>query len=128
MNAKNFFTLLAATALLLFTSHAAENKTLYSCGMHPQVIQDHPGNCPICGMKLTPIRKQGEAAAASTSAIAIDPVTMQNMNLRTAVVTNGPLRRIIRSVGSVDFDETSLVDITTKFRGWIEKLYVDTTG
>ena len=35
-----------------------EEKTLYTCGMHPQVIQDHPGNCPICGMKLTPIRKQ----------------------------------------------------------------------
>jgi hypothetical protein len=33
-------------------------KTLYTCGMHPQIIQDHPGNCPICGMKLTPIRKQ----------------------------------------------------------------------
>ena len=37
---------------------AQESKTLYTCGMHPQVIQDHPGNCPICGMKLTPIRKQ----------------------------------------------------------------------
>jgi hypothetical protein len=25
-------------------------KQLWTCGMHPQVIQDHPGNCPICGM------------------------------------------------------------------------------
>lgn len=33
------------------------NKQLWTCGMHPQVIQDHPGNCPICGMKLVP--KQG---------------------------------------------------------------------
>ena len=24
----------------------------YTCKMHPQVHQDHPGNCPICGMKL----------------------------------------------------------------------------
>ncbi|MCI0530814.1 MAG: efflux RND transporter periplasmic adaptor subunit [candidate division Zixibacteria bacterium] len=30
--------------------------TLYSCGMHPNVISDKPGNCPICGMKLTPIQ------------------------------------------------------------------------
>src|SRR5215471_8797862 len=36
------------------------SKTLYTCGMHPQVVQDHPGNCPICGMKLTPIRKGAE--------------------------------------------------------------------
>jgi RND family efflux transporter MFP subunit len=50
------------------------------------------------------------------------------MNVRTGLVTNGPLRRIIRSVGTVDFDETSLAEVTTKFKGWIEKLYVDTTG
>lgn len=35
----------------------SQNKQLWTCGMHPQVIQDHPGNCPICGMKLVP--KQG---------------------------------------------------------------------
>src|SRR5207244_825973 len=46
----------------------------------------------------------------------------------TAVVTNGPLRRTIRSVGVVEFDEASLADVTTKFKGWIEKLYVDSTG
>ena len=33
-------------------------KTLYTCGMHPQVVQDHPGDCPICGLKLEPVRKQ----------------------------------------------------------------------
>jgi RND family efflux transporter MFP subunit len=31
-------------------------KQLWTCGMHPQVIQDHPGYCPICHMKLTPIK------------------------------------------------------------------------
>jgi len=39
-----------------------ENKQLYSCGMHPEVISDEPGNCPICGMKLTPIRDSGNGA------------------------------------------------------------------
>ncbi len=53
--------------------HAAEmpaEKTLYTCGMHPQVIQDHPGNCPICGMKLTPIRKQAGTAGAEAGTAA----------------------------------------------------------
>ncbi len=40
-------------------------KQLWTCGMHPQVIQDHPGNCPICGMKLTPV-KGSTATAAPT--------------------------------------------------------------
>jgi len=150
---------------------------LYACGMHPAVIQNKPGNCPICGMKLTPIRKQPGAATALASAtpfgssrerkikyykstlllgemsptprkdslgmdmvpvyeekaqgastITIDPVTVQNMGIRVGVVTTGPLRRTIRTVGVIDFDETALADVTTKFKGWIEKLYVDATG
>jgi len=152
---------------------ATREKTLYTCGMHPQVIQDHPGNCPICGMKLTAMRKQGgtagasappderkikyykstmmpgevretpgkdsmgmdmvpvyedAAAAAESLAIEIDPVTTQNMGIRTAAVTRGPLRRAIRTVGVIDYDETTLADVTTKVKGWIEKLYVNATG
>jgi multidrug efflux pump subunit AcrA (membrane-fusion protein)/ribosomal protein S27E len=150
---------------------APEVKTLYTCGMHPQIIQDHPGNCPICGMKLTPIRKQTatdqasapagerkikyykstmnpgetgqqpgkdsmgmdlvpvyENAANESQTIAIDPSTIQMMDIRTAEVTRGPLRRVIRTVANVDYDETALADVTTKYKGWIEKLYVDATG
>ena len=148
-------------------------KTLYTCGMHPQIIRDKPGDCPICGMKLVPVRKQPSpptSAAASkdgadrkvnyykstmmlgeisqvprrdsmgmdmvpvyegeddSGAISIDPVTTQNMGLRTAVVTKGAVRRNIRTVGAIDFNETALSDVTTKFKGWIEKLYVDSTG
>ena len=66
--------------------------------------------------------------AAESSIITIDPVTMQNMDLRTGPVTRGPLRRVVRTVGVVDFDETALTDVTTKFKGWVEKLYVDSTG
>jgi RND family efflux transporter MFP subunit len=155
----------------------AKEEQLYTCGMHPQVIQNKPGNCPICGMKLTPVRKgagakpvpataasgSGErkvkyytstmnpgevsptprkdstgmdmvavyedaAATAESPPIVIDPVTIQNMDLRTGLVTRGALRRVVRTVGVVDFDETAVTDVTTKFRGWIEKLYVDATG
>ena len=100
------------------------HKTIYTCGMHPQVVQDTPGNCPICGMKLT----QNKAGAAASQAIAVDPVTTQNMGIRTALVTRGPLRRTIRTVGAIDYNETAMEDVTTKFKGWIERLYVDATG
>lgn len=151
---------------------ASSDKTFYTCGMHPWIIQDHPGNCPICGMKLEPIHKpaaaeatpgtgQGKilyykstmiagetspkpgkdsmgmemvpvyadmAGAAQSSAITIDPATIQLMNLQTTEVTRGPLRRTIRTVGTIDYNETALTDVTTKFKGWIEKLHVDATG
>ena len=109
---------------------ASSGKTLYTCGMHPQVIQDHPGNCPVCGMKLTPIHNGGDAESTNpgTSVIAVDAATLQNMNLRTAPVQTGPLRKTIRTFGTIDYNETTLADMTTKFKGWIEKLNVDATG
>lgn len=36
-------------------------KQLYTCPMHPQIISDKPGNCPICGMNLVPLKKQEES-------------------------------------------------------------------
>jgi RND family efflux transporter MFP subunit len=106
---------------------AAGGKTLYTCGMHPWIIQDHPGNCPICGMKLEPIH-QNAAGATNSSAIAVDPATIQLMNIQTTEITGGPLRRSIRTVGTIDYNETALADVTTKFKGWIEKLNADATG
>jgi len=32
----------------------SEPRTIYTCPMHPEVEQDHPGECPICGMALEP--------------------------------------------------------------------------
>jgi RND family efflux transporter MFP subunit len=129
--------LTGGTALVLTSCGAdsgpsaeVKEEQLYTCGMHPEVIEHKPGLCPICGMKLTPVRKQTatKAAAAESAVITIDPVTRQNMDLRTGPVTRGPLRRVVRTVGVVDFDETALTDVTTKFKGWVEKLYVDSTG
>jgi len=35
--------------------------------MHPQVIQDHPGICPICHMKLVPLNVNSDAEAGNSS-------------------------------------------------------------
>ena len=78
-------------------------------------------------MDMVPVY-ENEAAAASSSVIAIDPVTIQEMDIRTTPVVRGPLRRTIRTVGTIDYNETALADVTTKFKGWIEKLDVDATG
>ena len=37
---------------------AGVHKQMYQCPMHPQIILDHPGDCPICGMKLVPMARE----------------------------------------------------------------------
>jgi len=157
---------------------AKTHQQLYTCGMHPLVLQKEPGECPICHMRLTPLKQdQGEdegagdegnasgkprkilywrapmdpgfiskkpgkspmgmdlvpvydddGGAGSKTAVRIDPVTVQNMGIRTQVVTKGPLARTIRTVGRVAYDEQTVRYVDTKFSGWIETLQVDVTG
>src|SRR4051794_18677990 len=38
----------------------AKSDVKYTCPMHPQVLEDHPGSCPICGMTL--VKKSGQAS------------------------------------------------------------------
>src|SRR3989338_204149 len=38
----------------------AEGKTVYTCPMHPEIRQDHPGDCPKCGMHLEPLSPSGD--------------------------------------------------------------------
>jgi Cu+-exporting ATPase len=39
----------------------AGGSTIYTCPMHPEVRQDHPGNCPKCGMTLEPLLPELDA-------------------------------------------------------------------
>ncbi|OGU54587.1 MAG: efflux transporter periplasmic adaptor subunit [Ignavibacteria bacterium RBG_13_36_8] len=51
--------ILAGVLFILMPSGSGSDvgeKQLYTCGMHPQIISDEPGNCPICEMKLVPIK------------------------------------------------------------------------
>lgn len=105
----------------------SERKILYwRAPMDPNYISDKPGKSPM-GMDLVPVYAD-EAEAATGPMIRIDPVTIQNMGIRTAPLRRGPLVKTIRTVGRVDYDEQLLSFINTKFTGWIEKLYVSETG
>ncbi len=62
---------------------SAEAKQQYTCGMHPQIISDEPGYCPICEMKLTPIRRTSFAPISGERKIAywaapMDPAYTRN--------------------------------------------------
>lgn len=101
---------------------------LWTCGMHPQVIQDHPGECPICHMKLTPLESDATAVSAAGSMLTIDPVVVQNMGVRTARAAEGPLRREVRVAGFVEEAQPLIHDVSLRVSGWIVKLQANTEG
>jgi Cu(I)/Ag(I) efflux system membrane fusion protein/cobalt-zinc-cadmium efflux system membrane fusion protein len=95
--------------------------------MDPTYIRNEPGKSPM-GMDLVPVYEEEGEEKEPTSTIRIDPVTVQNMGIRTTPVMRKPITKTIRTFGNVTFDETSLVSVNTKFDGWIEGLYVDFVG
>lgn len=112
--------------LPLGATPAVAKKQMYTCGMHPFIIQDHPGLCPICGMELTPL-KEGSGGKGG-QVIKIDPVTSQKMGIRTAEAMLRPLVHTIRTVGLVDYEEPGQRSINAKVSGWVEALMVNQSG
>jgi Cu(I)/Ag(I) efflux system membrane fusion protein/cobalt-zinc-cadmium efflux system membrane fusion protein len=112
------------TASAATTTPTGERKIKYwRAPMDPTYISDEPGKSPM-GMDLVPVYEDEIAEGA----ISIDPITVQNMGLRTALVGTGELTKTIRTVGHIDYDEKRLYIVNTKITGWIEKLHVNTTG
>ncbi len=101
-------------------------KQLYTCGMHPEVISEDPGYCPLCGMKLTPRRDGG--GGGSQGSLVIDPTTSQNMGVKTAAATYRTLSREIRAFGKIDIAEPMIQSVNLKVPGWVERLFVDYEG
>ena len=95
--------------------------------MDPTYIRDEPGKSPM-GMDLVPVYEEEGGEKEPTSTIRIDPVTIQNMGIRTAPVIRKPVTKTIRTFGNVTYDETRMVSVNTKFDGWIEKLHVNFLG
>jgi len=92
--------------------------------MDPTYIRNKPGKSPM-GMDLVPVY---EDEAQSGGTISIDPVTAQNMGVRTAEVVSGNLSRRIRTVGRIGYEESKQYAINAKIGGWVEKLYVNQSG
>lgn len=93
--------------------------------MDPNYVRTGPGKSPM-GMDLVPVYEDDEAS--SEGVIKIDPVTVQTIGVRTAVASKGSMSSSIRAVGRVTYDEKLVEHMHTKVSGWVEKLYVDTTG
>lgn len=105
-------------------------KQMFQCPMHLQIIQDHFGTCPICGMDLVPMEElQGGASSVEGLAtITIDHERQQLIGLRTVEVAVGPISGELRTLGRITVDETRVRKVNVKVEGFVEKLFVDFVG
>jgi Cu(I)/Ag(I) efflux system membrane fusion protein len=99
----------------------------YRNPMNPEVTSPVPAKDAM-GMDYIPVYAADAEGAGRAGTVQIDPVTVQNIGVRTAEAERRSIGRTIQTVGRVDYDEQRLVQLHPKTEGWVEKLYVDTTG
>jgi membrane fusion protein, copper/silver efflux system len=100
----------------------------YTCSMHPQIRQDEPGKCPICGMNLIPVSAQQQISKSDHQHISMSPEAFALANVQTQKVKTVSPEHEVYLTGKVAVNEQRLAVITANFSGRIEKLFIDFTG
>lgn len=117
------------TAPQIAPATGASAPTEWTCSMHPQVRQQGPGDCPLCGMDLIPVGGISEEASdAGPRGIRLSERARRLGGVRTATVERRFVETTLPLQGRVDFDESRLAHITARFPGRLERLFVDFTG
>ena len=100
----------------------------YRNPMDPTITSPVPARDGM-GMDYLPVyADEAERALGAGATVVIDPVVVQNMNVQTETATRRDLRHEIRTVGYLEYDQERMVTVTTKYDGWIEKVYVNYVG
>jgi len=117
---------------------AAESKQLYTCSMHPFIIKDKPGTCPICAMEL--IKKiDGAAEGGAQTAeqkqqadmlghVSLSPTQRVMANVATVAVKQAALNKEINAVGIIQYDQSRQAKVTAWIAGRIDQLHVNRVG
>jgi YHS domain-containing protein/multidrug efflux pump subunit AcrA (membrane-fusion protein) len=104
----------------------------YFCPMHPQVVADKPGKCPICGMPLSK-RPKGAVKAPAEAGVEIPIVQFSPRQVKLAGIKKEQaayrsLTKEIYTVGRMSYDERKLAYVPARIMGRVDKLFVDFTG
>ena len=103
----------------------APSAQTYVCPMHTHIVQDHPGNCPICGMDLV-LMKDADGAAAKQ--IHVDTATQQKLGVRLEKAAFATLTHDISVYGTLVPDEGAVLRITPNVSGLLTRLHVNRVG
>ena len=108
-----------------------DESAVWTCSMHPQIRQDKPGKCPICGMDLIPLKKNvasGSDDAIDPNAIRMSEEAMALADVQTTRVSRSNPVKQVRLYGKIIPDERSLQSQTAYVGGRIERLNIEFTG
>jgi len=115
-------------------SESARPAPSYACPMHPQYTSDRQGDCPICGMRLEPVRAGGSPGGAAPSGhdapggVVVDASRQQLLGVRTDEVRRSASSHVLRVPGRVAVDAQRLHRIIAAVDGWILDLGDNTVG
>ncbi len=99
----------------------------YRHPMNPTVTSPVPAKGSM-GMDYIPVYASEAGTDELAGTVSIDPVVQQNIGVRTAKAELTSLSHTVRAVGRIGYDETRITKLHPKVEGWIEELFVDTTG
>lgn len=109
--------------------HEAEAPTVWTCSMHPQIKQDKPGKCPICAMDLIPLNSMSSGGDdVDPNEIVMTESAAKLASIQTMFVAKGIPNKTVYLQGKVQADERNIAELTARFGGRIEKLFVNFTG
>ncbi len=116
------------TATADATTEPAERKVLYY--RNPMGL---PDTSPVpkkdsMGMDYIPVYEGEDDGEDATGTVKLSPGKIQTLGVRTERAERRVLERTVRAVGTLQVDERGLYTLTTKYEGWIEEMYVNTTG
>lgn len=104
-----------------------QSEAYYTCSMHPQVHEEHPGNCPICGMKLIKVELTGSNSMTSAK-IMLTAAQLQLAGIQTDTVReeNTGLEKTL--TGTVTTNENTAAELSARIAGRVQQLFVRTVG
>jgi Cu(I)/Ag(I) efflux system membrane fusion protein len=119
---------LIASAILIFVCSCKQNQkqtelVKYTCPMHPEIIQDKPGTCPICFMDLV---KVGTAADDGSIHLNERQIKLANVIVAPVVKREMNIKTILNGRVAVDEEQTEI--ISSRVEGRIEKLFFKEVG